>query len=121
MPRLTRVAALVVAGIVALSTGGAAGPTSAAGPPLRYLAGPPGTLDPAFISSAGDVQFLLQLYAGLTRLVETGEPYPSLALGWRISDDGLTYEFEIRGGLSFSDGEPLTSAIARCSRESIRR
>ena len=70
MQRLTRAAALIAAGVVALSVGGAAGPTSAAGPPLRYLAGPPGTLDPAFISSAGDVQFLLQLYAGLTRLDE---------------------------------------------------
>ena len=52
---------------------------------------PPGTLDPAFIADAGDVQLLLQLYAGLTRLDETGEPYPSLASGWEISADGLTY------------------------------
>ena len=29
-------------------------------------------MDPAFIDSAGDVQFLLQLYAGLTRLDEEG-------------------------------------------------
>ena len=41
-----------------------------------------------------DVQLLLQLYAGLTRLDETGEPYPSLASGWEISDDGLTYRFD---------------------------
>jgi ABC-type transport system substrate-binding protein len=115
MQRLTRLAALIAAGLVALAAGGAAGPTTAAGPPLRYLAGPPGTLDPAFISSAGDVQFLLQVYAGLTRLDETGEPYPSLALGWRISDDGLTYEFEIRDGLTFSDGEPLTAEDVRRS------
>lgn len=88
---------------------------SAAGPPLRYLAGPAGTLDPAFIADAGDVQLLLQLYAGLTRLDETGEPYPSIASGWEISDDGRTYEFAIREGLTFSDGTPLTAEDVRRS------
>ena len=96
MRRLTRVAAFVAAGVVALSTSTSGGPILAAGPALRYLARPPDTLDPAFIADAADVQLLLQLYAGLTRLDETGEPYPSLASGWEISDDGLTYRFVIR-------------------------
>lgn len=99
-----------------MSTAGASGaPIAAAGPPLRYLAGPAGTLDPAFIADAGDVQLLLQLYAGLTRLDETGEPYPSLASGWEISDDGRTYEFAIRDDLAFSDGTPLTAKDVRRS------
>jgi oligopeptide transport system substrate-binding protein len=115
MRRLTRVAALLAAVVVALSTSASAGPILAAGPPLRYLAGPPGTLDPAFIADAGDVQLLLQLYAGLTRLDETGEPYPSLAAGWEISDDGLTYRFAIREDLEFSDGSPLVAEDIRRS------
>jgi ABC-type transport system substrate-binding protein len=115
MRRLTRMAAFVAAGLLVVSGTASAGPASAAGPPLRYLAGPPGTLDPAFISSAGDVQLLLQLYAGLTRLDETGEPYPSLASGWEISDDGLTYEFDVRDDLEFSDGTPLTAEDVRRS------
>ena len=115
MRRLTGVAAFVAAGVLAMSLGPSAATTSAAGPPLRYLGGSPGTLDPAFISNAGDVQFLLQLYAGLTRLDETGEPYPSLASGWEISDDGLTYEFAIRDDLTFSDGTPLTAEDVRRS------
>jgi ABC-type transport system substrate-binding protein len=101
--------------LLALGAGISGATTAAAGPPLRYLAGPAGTLDPAFISSAGDVQLLLQLYAGLTRLDETGEPYPSLASGWEISDDGLTYEFVIRDDLEFSDGSPLTAEDVRRS------
>ena len=115
MRRLTRVAALAAAGVMALSTSTSGGPILAAGPPLRYLAGPPGTLDPAFISDAADVQILLQLYAGLTRLDETGQPYPSLASGWEISSDGLTYEFTIRDGLEFSDGTPLGAEDIRRS------
>jgi ABC-type transport system substrate-binding protein len=103
-------AALLVASLASASV-----PARAAGPPLRYLAGPAGTLDPAFISDAADVQLLLQLYAGLTRLDETGQVYPSLAAGWEISDDGLTYRFAIRDDLAFSDGTPLTAADVRRS------
>ena len=115
MRRLTRVAGCVAAGVIALSTSTSGGPIQAAGPALRYLAGPPGTLDPAFIADAADVQLLLQLYAGLTRLDETGEPYPSLASGWEISADGLNYRFAIRTDLEFSDGAPLVAGDIRRS------
>jgi oligopeptide transport system substrate-binding protein len=108
-------AAALVAVLVALATTTSGGPIRAAGPPLRYLAGPAGTLDPAFIADAADVQLLLQLYAGLTRLDERGEPYPSLALGWDVSDDGLSYTFTLRDGLTFSDGTPLRSEDVRRS------
>jgi ABC-type transport system substrate-binding protein len=115
MRRHTRSAVLLAAALLTMGSTLSGASASAAGPPLRYLAGTPETLDPAFISSAGDVQLLLQLYAGLTRLDETGEPYPSLASGWEISDDGLTYEFVIRDDLEFSDGSPLTADDVRRS------
>jgi oligopeptide transport system substrate-binding protein len=94
---------------------GAPSPTSAAGPPLRYAAGPPGSLDPAFIADQADIQLILQLYAGLTRLDEHGDPYPSLADGWTVSDDGLTYTFHVRDGLRFSDGSSLDAEDIRRS------
>ncbi len=115
MNRWTRPAAILAIASLALGTSVSGSTTAAAGPPLRYLAGAPGTLDPAFITSAGDVQLLLQLYAGLKRLDDTGEPYPSLASGWDISEDGLTYEFVIRDDLEFSDGSPLTAEDVRRS------
>ena len=115
MRLLSRVAAVLAAVLIVSTAGASVAPISAAGPPLRYLAGPAGTLDPAFIADAGDVQLLLQLYAGLTRLDETGEPYPSLASGWEISGDGRTYEFAIREDLAFSDGTPLTADDVRRS------
>lgn len=114
-PRRARfVAALAVLALAVTLVGPAPGPAAAAGP-LRYLAGPPGTLDPAFISDQSDVQFLLQLYAGLTRLDEHGQPYPSLASGWEVAADGLTYTFTLRDGLHFSDGTDLTAADVRRS------
>lgn len=115
MRRLRPAGAIVLAALLTVSNGAPGGSTSAAGPPLRFLAGPAGTLDPAYISAASDVQLLLQLYAGLTRLDETGEPYPSLASGWELSDDGLSYTFTIRPDLEFSDGAPLTAADVRRS------
>jgi oligopeptide transport system substrate-binding protein len=121
MPRLTpagrwpRLLIGVLALALALGSPLPARHADAAGPDLRYLGGALKTLDPAYISDASDVQLLLQLYAGLTRLDENGEPYPSLADSWTISDDGTTYTFRLRDGLTFSDGSPLTAADVRRS------
>jgi oligopeptide transport system substrate-binding protein len=125
MPRLTSagpwtrlavgVAVLALALIVVLNAALPTRPAQAADDVLRYLGGEPKTLDPAFISDAADVQLLLQLYAGLTRLDENGEPYPSLADAWTVSDDGRTYTFHLRDGLRFSDGSPLRAEDVRRS------
>ena len=115
MRRARGVAAVVIAVLLVVVATTAGGPIRAAAPLLRFLAGPPGTLDPAYISDAADVQLILQLYAGLTRLDETGEPYPSLASGWEVSDDGLTYRFTLRDDLTFSDGSPLVAEDVRRS------
>jgi len=115
MRRARGVTAVVSAVLLVVVATTAGGPIRAAGPLLRFLAGPAGTLDPAYISDAADVQLILQLYAGLTRLDETGEPYPSLASGWEVSDDGLTYRFTLRDGLTFSDGTPLVAEDVRRS------
>ncbi|MCW2775675.1 MAG: transporter substrate-binding protein [Nocardioides sp.] len=37
-------------------------------------------------------------------------PQPGLATSWDTSDDGLTWTFHIRDGVTWSDGEPLTAA-----------
>jgi len=113
--RLPRLVAGFAAILLALTSSLPAHPASAAEPALRYVGGEPATLDPSFIDSAGDVQFLLQLYAGLTRLDEDGKPYASLAESWSVSDDGRTYTFHMRSGLTFSDGSPLDATDVRRS------
>jgi peptide/nickel transport system substrate-binding protein len=37
------------------------------------------------------------------------ETIPSLAESWEASEDGLTYTYTLREGLTWSDGEPLTA------------
>ncbi len=113
--RLPRLVAGFAAILLAFTSSLPAHPAAAAGPALRYVGGEPGTMDPAFIDSAGDVQFLLQLYAGLTRLDEEGKPYASLAESWTLSADGKTYTFRLRSGLTFSDGSPLDATDVRRS------
>ncbi len=113
--RLPRLVAGFAAILLAFTSSLPAHPAVAAGKPLRYVGGEPGTMDPAFINSAGDVQFLLQLYAGLTRLDEEGKPYASLAESWTLSADGRTYTFRLRSGLTFSDGSPLDATDVRRS------
>jgi peptide/nickel transport system substrate-binding protein len=49
-------------------------------------------------------------YAALTELSdEDFSPLPGLAEKWSSSDDGLTWTFNLRDGLQWSDGEPLTA------------
>jgi peptide/nickel transport system substrate-binding protein len=38
---------------------------------------------------------------------KTGEIEPWLAESWEVSDDGLTYTFHLKDGVTFSNGEPL--------------
>ncbi len=113
--RLPRLFAGLAAILLAFTSSLPAHPASAAETALRYVGSEPATLDPAFIGSAGDVQFLLQLYAGLTRLDEDGKPYASLAETWSLSVDGRTYTFRMRSGLTFSDGSPLDATDVRRS------
>lgn len=113
--RLPRLVAGLAAILLAITSSLPAHPAAGAGPALRYVGGQPASLDPAFIDSANDVQFLLQVYAGLTRLDEQGQPYASLAESWSVSSDGLSYTFRLRSGLTFSDGSPLDATDVRRS------
>lgn len=70
-------------------------------------------LDPAVAGSNGYGDIIPineNLYEGLTRYkVGTAELEPALAESWTVSEDGLTYVFTIRSGVTFHDGTPLTA------------
>ena len=46
----------------------------------------------------------------ITYSMEDMSPQPGLAESWETSDDGLTWTFDIREGVKWSDGEDLTAA-----------
>jgi peptide/nickel transport system substrate-binding protein len=50
------------------------------------------------------------VYDTLLALDETGAVQPQMAESWEVSDDGLTYAFTLRDGLTFHDGTAVTSA-----------
>lgn len=43
----------------------------------------------------------------------TAEIVPALAESWEVSEDGYIYTFRLREGVTFSNGEPLTSSDVR--------
>ena len=77
---------------------------------LRMATGAPvSTLDPIKSAAAGDIEVLGQLYSRLLRNAPDGsELLPGLAESWEVSEDELTYTFNLREA-QFSDGSPITA------------
>src|SRR5215468_7585841 len=49
--------------------------------------------------------------------MESGVTTPSLAESWTASKDGLTYEFVLRNGAKFHNGDPVTADDVKFSFE----
>ena len=72
---------------------------------------------PAQITPFG---ILYAIHDGLVRPYPGQKMGPSLAESWSESPDGLTYEFRLRPGLKFHNGEPVTAEDVRFSYERYR-
>ena len=72
--------------------------------------GVPATLDPA-AALEGTIPFIArQVFDTLVAYREgTTDVEPALATRWTVSRDGLVWAFELREGVRFHDGTPLTS------------
>jgi len=68
----------------------------------------PPHLDPTS-AAAGAIDSVLysNVFEGLTRFMSDGSIVPGLAASWEISDDGLTYTFTLRDGVTFHDGTTM--------------
>ncbi len=70
-------------------------------------------LDPADVDDGESVNTLTQICEGLVRFKSgTLEIEPALAEEYSISEDGLTYTFRLREGVTFHDGTPLDAETA---------
>ncbi|GCE50461.1 peptide/nickel transport system substrate-binding protein/oligopeptide transport system substrate-binding protein [Thermosporothrix hazakensis] len=67
------------------------------------------TFDPARTQSIWMINPLRMIYTGLVTLDEQGSVRNQLAVSAQVSDDGLSYTFTLKDGVTFSDGAPLTS------------
>jgi len=59
------------------------------------------------------------VYEPLVRYRADGTLAPWLAVSWQISDDGRVYTFELREGVTFSNGEPFDAAAVVANIEAI--
>lgn len=76
--------------------------------------------DPALTTEATALAMNGFLFERLVAMTPDAEFVPQLATDWNISDDGLTYTFDIREGVTFHDGTELTAADAAFSIERLR-
>jgi peptide/nickel transport system substrate-binding protein len=77
---------------------------------VEGVAGAPSVVNPLFAgfnTVDGDLTSLV--FSGLVRLGANGAPEPDLAELPRITPDGRSYVFELRDGLRWHDGRPLTA------------
>ena len=75
----------------------------------------PDGLDPQRTAAASTFQVTSNLYDPLLTVNTAGEVQPGLAQSWDVSDDGLTITFHLRGGVSFSNGNPCDAAAVVAS------
>lgn len=110
-------AALVAAGALVLTACGsdpepAPTTTAQADPDASVairLALEPGNLDVRETPGAALDQILVEnVYQGLISRTPEQEIVPTLASDYDVSDDGLTYTFTLREGVTFHDGQELT-------------
>jgi len=65
----------------------------------------PPNLDPTGGAAAAiDEVVYANVFEGLTRFGPDGSVLPALAKAWEISEDGLTYRFELQSDVAFHDG-----------------
>ena len=76
----------------------------------------PSFLDPAETPGIGTpFVFLYAMHDALIKPLPGNDMAPCLAESWRESADGLVYEFKLREGLRFHNGDPFTAEDVRFS------
>ncbi|MHA7145089.1 ABC transporter substrate-binding protein [Arthrobacter sp. TmT3-37] len=124
--RLTTLSAIALVALVSGCAGPAASTSETAGEPVSggvldvSISAEPGCLDGHGIS-ATQQQFLGRLiYDNVVTLDENGDIAPYLAESWDISEDGRTYTFHLKEGVTFSDGSPWNAEVLGQNFEHMR-
>ncbi|MEV8136389.1 ABC transporter substrate-binding protein [Microbacterium aurantiacum] len=76
---------------------------------IAAIGGEPDQLDPQRTSSYFAFEVLENVFDTLVAPDENLEMQPALAESWEVSDDQLTWTFDLRDGVTFHDGSEFTS------------
>jgi len=77
-------------------------------------------LDPHITNATATRNMLENVYDTLVMFDSSLQIVPGLAESWTASDDGLTWTFTLRDGVTFHDGTPLTASDVAFSIERIK-
>lgn len=81
----------------------------------------PPNLDPTGVAAAAtDEVVYANLFEGLTRFGPDGSVRPALAASWDVEDDGRSYLFHLREGVTFHDGTAFDAEDVRFSLDRAR-
>lgn len=86
---------------------GKADPAESAGNTLIYAAETEFDKINPVLEDTVDINNLI--FRGLMRFDETNTPQPDMAESYEISPDGLVYQFKLKQGIRFHDGQELTA------------
>lgn len=67
-------------------------------------------LDPHITNATSTRNMLENVYDTLVMFDSSLQIVPGLAESWEVSDDGLTWTFHLREGVTFHDGDPLQAS-----------
>lgn len=95
-------------------------PVDALEPPadgiFRLTEGDPEFMDPNLVAESAGTNITTNMFEGLLIWAAGNTaPVPSMATSYTVSDDGRTYTFQMRKGVTWSDGVPLTAEDFRYS------
>lgn len=86
-------------------------PAAAQQRPLRIVLGQElAVLDPIISTNNATRQFGYMVFDTLISMDSQGRYHPQMLESWRVSEDGLRYDFRLRGGLEWHDGALVTAA-----------
>jgi peptide/nickel transport system substrate-binding protein len=83
---------------------------AAGGDYVEASVGTPQFINPILTSTNdADLDIIKLVFSGLMKTTSKGELVPDLASAYTVSDDGKTYTFTLRNGVTWHDGQPFTS------------
>ena len=118
-----KLAAIGIAALLLFAAAGPAGASSDAAGQLTWAVHTtlvPTYFDPAETTIITSFMVLYALHDGVVKPMPGKPLAPSLAESWSASPDGLVYEFVLRRGAKFHNGDPVTAEDVKFSFERYR-